>query len=150
MFNVLLCKLLLVCRERRSQKGGKVIVVVAEQAAVDTSIVVNSSRRGRVHPTSVIIAVIAFVDGSMVSIHCTLQGWISLVVCVYGALNPRMLCLFVQEGVDGAQYLAVAPALFVAHVMANCCNNHTLYLKGSICCKDALLINVHCCDCNCN
>ncbi len=107
------------CRERRSQKGGKVIGVVAEQAAVNTSIVVNNFRRGGVHPTSVIIDEVAIVDGGKVSINCTLQGWISLVVCIYGALEPRMLCLFVQEGVDGAQYLADAPALFVAHFVAN-------------------------------
>ncbi len=61
-FNVLFC-----CfrahRERRSQKGGKVIIKVAEQAAVDASVlVVGSFCAIRVHRAAVIIAKVAIVD----------------------------------------------------------------------------------------
>jgi hypothetical protein len=37
-----------------------------------------------------------------------------LVGRVLGALCPRVLCRFVQERVNGARYLAIAPAHFVA------------------------------------
>jgi hypothetical protein len=100
-------------RERRSQKGDKVIIKVAVQAADDASVDVSSFHAIGVHRTVVVIAKIAIVNCSVVCVHCALQGWFLVISRVLQALSPCVPCRFVPEGVDGTRYLAVSPRLLV-------------------------------------
>ncbi len=56
----------------------------------------------------VIVAEVGIVDGSVTCADCALRGLLSLVGRIFGAVGPRVLHRFVKEGMDGAQYLAVA------------------------------------------
>ncbi len=52
---------------------------------------------GGVHPTSVVIAEVAIVNGGVVSIHWALGGQLLLVGLVIGALSPRILANFSRK-----------------------------------------------------
>ncbi len=66
----------------------------------------------RVHCAAVLIAKVAIVHCSVVRVHCASQGRL-LIGWVLLALSPHMPHWFVQEGVDGARFLAIAPLFLV-------------------------------------
>ncbi len=76
--------------------------------------VVGSLHVIRLHHTAVIVAEVAIVDCGMVCIHRALQGQLLLVGRVLGVVGPCVLHRFIQEGVDRARYIAVAPGLCIA------------------------------------
>jgi hypothetical protein len=68
----------------------------------------------QLHRIAVIIAEVVIVDCSMVHVDRTLRSLLPLVGRVLGAVGPRVLCRFFQEGVDGARYLPNVLELFIA------------------------------------
>ncbi len=76
--------------------------------------VVGSLRVVRLHRTAVVIAEIAIVNCSMVCVDCASRGLLPLVGQILKAVGQQVLHQFVQEGVDGSQYIAAALGLFIA------------------------------------
>ncbi len=97
----------------RSLEAYKGIVVVTSQATIE-AVVVGCLCVVRLHWAAVIIPEVAFVDCCLVCIDHALRGLLLLVGRVLGAVGPQVLCQFGQEGMDGAQYLAIALGLFIA------------------------------------
>jgi hypothetical protein len=64
--------------------------------------------------TVVIVAEVAIVNGSVMCADRALGGLLPLVGRVLGAVGPQVLCWFIQEGMDGAWYLAIAPGILMA------------------------------------
>jgi hypothetical protein len=81
---------------------------------VDASVVIGSFCAIKFHCTEVVITEIAIVNHSVVCLHCALQGRLLLLGRLLQALSPCVPCRFVREGVDGTQYLAIAPRHFTA------------------------------------
>ncbi len=78
------------------------------------ALVVGSLRVVQLHQTAVVVAEIVIINCGVVCIHHASRGQLLLVGQALGAVGPRVLCCFVQEGVDGARHLAVALGLFTA------------------------------------
>ncbi len=78
------------------------------------ALVVGSLHAIRLYCTVVIVAEVAIVDCSVVCVHHALRGRLLLIGKVLGAIGPPVPCRFIWEEVDGAQYLVVAPGLFIA------------------------------------
>jgi hypothetical protein len=78
------------------------------------ALVINTPHVVQLHRTAVVIAEVAIVNGSVMCTDCDLRGLLPLVGRVLRAVGPRVLCRFIQEGIDGARYLAIAPGLLMA------------------------------------
>ncbi len=64
----------------------------------------------------VVVTEVAIVDGSMLCADRALRGLFPLVGRVLGAVGLQVLCRFVQEGMDGARYLALALEPLMAYL----------------------------------